>query len=93
MDPNQHRLDRLFNRAQLTDQPNIPAPPSLSATVLASLQSPPPDPILQQTLNYGVALAASITLLLLLAPDAFPPLSLVSEPESIVNLFIDLSDL
>jgi hypothetical protein len=44
-------------------------------------------------LNYGVALAASITLLLLLAPDAFPPLSPVSEPEFIVNLFIDLSDL
>jgi hypothetical protein len=93
MNPSQDRLDRLFDRAQLTDQPNIPAPPSLTANVLAAIQSPPPDPRLQRTLNYGLALAASVTLLLLLAPDAFPTLSPVSEPESIVNLFIDLSDL
>jgi hypothetical protein len=93
MNPNQDALDRLFSQAQITDQPNVPAPPFLSANVLGMLRSLPPDPRLQQTLNYGLALAASVTLLLLLAPDAFPTLSPVSEPESIAAIFIDLSDL
>ena len=93
MDPSKDRLNRLFDRAQLTDQPNIPAPPSLTANVLAAIQSLPPDPRLQQTLNCGLALAASVTLLLLLVPDLFPTLSPVSEPESIAAIFIDLSDL
>lgn len=94
MMPNQDPLTHLFNRARLHDQPDIPAPPALSAVVLTnlrSLQTPPQN--LQQTLACGIALAASITLFLLLSPDVFPPFSPLTEPESIAQLFIDLSDL
>jgi hypothetical protein len=95
MNTNETRLHHLLHGARTAKQPDVHAPPFLTARVLANLRDLPvtDQQNLQQTLVYGVAIAASITLLLLLAPDAFPSLTPVSEPESIAHLFIDLSDL
>lgn len=95
MNTNETRLHHLLQGARRADQPDVHAPPFLTTRVLANLRGLPiADPQnLEQTLVYGVAIAASITVLLLLAPDAFPSLTPASEPESIAHLFIDLSDL
>jgi hypothetical protein len=88
-------LHRLLHAARIAVDPNVPAPPSLSTLILANLRaiSSPEPQHLQRTLACSIALAASVTLLLLFAPEPLASLIPLTEPESFAPLLLDLADL